>query len=130
MGLLALHQLLYFSSKRPKKAMHILMESNNPSRYFPFATVGINFTAFIMELFEAKRFHSLLFVVLERSSLLDSDTDVIDSCCEKVHDIYCDLWEQFITLWVARNPSTGVMAFPGIYEELKIQFKCRFPSIS
>lgn len=132
MGMLGLQQLLYFSEKRPASAIRILTESHHPVRYFPYATVGINFSAFVMELFRETRMHSVIFKALDRVILSDTssfengpstDSAIVSKVTDRIHDVYCDIFEMFVSMWVERNPSTGVMAFPAMFEEIKAKFR-------
>lgn len=132
MGMLGLEQLVYFSEKRPETARRILTESHHPMRYFPYATVGINFTAFVLELLRETRMHTIVFKTLDRISLSDTssfengpstDIAIVSKIIDGIHDVYCDIFEMFIDTWIKANPKTGVMAFPAIFLQIKARFR-------
>ena len=70
LGLLGLQQLVYFSKIHPEEARKVLLVSNHPRRYFPFAATGINISAFMLELVRSRRVHRPLLQSLETNTLL------------------------------------------------------------
>lgn len=144
MGILGLHQLVYFSTKRSSTAFMILSESKNRNRYFPFAVTGINITQFLLQLLTETRLHQLFFEKYEQivfsvnvhhslsgpiveNAQCTSRTDFnrasyddvcVDKACDIFHDAYCDIYEEFFMLWMTRNP-TDIMNFSLIFDELK-----------
>ncbi|CAM9668919.1 unnamed protein product [Choristocarpus tenellus] len=71
MGMLGLHQLVYFAENESREARDVLMESCNPKRYFPFAATGVNITKFVVSLLEQRQ---LDFRLYEAISPLMNDT--------------------------------------------------------
>jgi hypothetical protein len=137
MGMLGLVQLVHFSKHRGVAARDLLLESNHPRRWFPFAATGINMTKFVSELLTETRLHRVIFTHLESNALTDlsrvngtlsSDSDALSAACGAVHDIYCLLYEDFHRLWVRRDPR-DVMSFAAIFEELKAEYRQRYDVI-
>jgi ELMO domain-containing protein len=135
MGLLGLTQLVHFSAHRSIQARNALLESLHPRRYFPFAATGINMTAFVVELLQETRLHATLFGSLERDGMDHFDigspsgsAGLVDNGCSSVHDVYCDLFEAFIVLWVKRDP-VNVMAFPNIIGEFKDEARKKYRTL-
>lgn len=127
MGSLGMIQLLYFSSRKQPAARMILQQLSEPSRYYPFAIIGINLTRLVMELLVQGRLHSTIFAhfshLTVNNSLLylqgpSNDEDCIRFCLDLVHDVYCVAFEELYLTWVVRQPAS-VMSFTTIYEEVK-----------
>mmetsp|Transcript_28985 Transcript_28985/g.39813 ORF Transcript_28985/g.39813 Transcript_28985/m.39813 type:complete len:306 (+) Transcript_28985:22-939(+) len=135
MGILGLHQLVYFTTKRPASAFKILTGSKKSVGYFPFAVTGINITQFVLSLLAEARLHqtffskyeSIVFSVMTNHSNDNfslqfnraSYNDIcVDKACDILHEIYCDIYEEFYSLWMERNP-VDIMSFPLIFDELK-----------
>jgi hypothetical protein len=138
MGLLGLYQLHYFSINKTDIAHKILLNFSNPNRYMPFSAIGINFTSFIIELFNEYRFHKLIFINLEKIQLYSdlssanqgpsTDKTCLKASCDVIHNIYCEIYEEFFILWEKWNPK-NVLDFPKVYNELKEKFRKQYPPI-
>lgn len=137
MGLLGMIQLCYFSTHRTSAAIEALRESNHSRRFFPFAATGINMTNFVMELLSETRCHKMLFDHLELNSLSDLSTasygpetsdETINSGCDVIHGLYCRLYEDFVELWVKRDPR-DIMSFGTIFNEIKQQYRKRYQEL-
>lgn len=142
MGLLGLYNLLYLSDNYPIDARKILLESNHIRRYFPFAAtgtisidmqlalgldsllfVGINVTAYCLDLLNSTRLHKTLIYKLGNSPINESaDTSIeahlIDKGVQIFNEIYCKLYIDFLKLWVERDPP-DIMSFHGIFHDFK-----------
>ena len=148
MGLLGLLQLEYFASNRMTDAKKVLGDSMHPRRYYPFSATGINITAFVMELLRENRLHTRMMKYLEkycldsRSSQMSSDSfsalsmcegeganEVVQRGCSSFHDLYCEVYIAFNDLWVHRDPA-NIMAFASIFDEVKKDFRHRYPAPS
>lgn len=137
MGLLGLIQLTYFSTHRTNAAIEVLRESNHQRRYFPFAATGINMTSFVMELITETRCHKILFDHLELNSLNDLSTasygpetsnETVDNACDVIHGLYCRVYEDFVELWVRRDPR-DIMSFGAIFNEIKQQYRKQYQEL-
>lgn len=135
MGKLGLQQLVHFSTVRNQSARAILLESNHPRRFFPFSATGINFTLFVIEMLRETRLHGVLLRSLEREAVGQSfasgdgpsaSRELLQMGCTVVHDMYCDVFEDFNRLWVSRDPP-NVMAFHSLFTELKASYRARYP---
>lgn len=138
MGLLGLIQLEVFSIT--PIARDVLLDSNHPRRYYPFAATGINVSAFVLELLTEGRLHGLLFAKLDvmeldtEYSVNSSNTTPLDAFsnkalnigCAEVHRLYCLVFEEFYRQWVALDP-VNIMAFPGVFKTVKDHFRHRYP---
>lgn len=147
MGILGLHQLVYFTTKRTTMAALILTESKKRGIHFPFAVTGIHITQFVLALFRETRLHRIFFsryesIVFSVSAHHTSNhthnsnhtnnnnkeelqinrasyNDIcVDKSCDILHETYCDIYEEFFKLWMQRNP-THLMEFTSIFDELK-----------
>lgn len=138
MGLLGLVQLEYFARSRPSQAQAALRNSMHPRRYYPFAATGINITSFVLELARNRHLHVHMFKTLEintmqhRSDAAEgpcSSPALVDIGLSAFHDLYCDVYTAFDSLWTERDPK-DVMAFPIIFSELKECFKHKYPQLA
>ena len=127
-GMLGLHQLVAFAELFPGEARQLLTESVNPKRYFPFAATGINFTAFVCELMSERRLTVILFQSQQLSGM-DMEMSTEERGIKAVAEVYGQQYLCFRDEWVRRNPSMGVMAFPGIFKDMKEQARTRFPPL-
>jgi hypothetical protein len=137
MGILGLTQLLYMSQHRTNEAREILLESNHPRRYYPFAATGINITAFVMEMLRDHRMHASLFAELEKR-VLESTSDsqegpsgdvlLVEMGYAVAHNLYCQVYIAFASLWVERDPP-NVMSFAPIFEEIKQKFRRTYAAL-
>ena len=136
MGLLGLTQLVYFCSKgEGKRARDILLDSNHPRRFYPFAATGINFSAFIVELIHERRLDERIFRRLE-SVEVEFAVDVeggpaanqklVEIGMLEVHEAYCEVFSAFSDTWVAADPP-NIMSFPAIFGGLKERFRGKYP---
>ena len=134
MGLFGLEQLVHLAKENVAASM--LVDSGHPRRYYPFACVGINISAFIVELLRGRHLHLHLLRNLESIS-----TNVIEEGADAnghdwlvlkgyvaVHLIYCDIFELFSATWRLRNPP-NVMHFQEIFTEVKDEIKKKYPCI-
>ncbi|KAJ0403051.1 hypothetical protein ATCC90586_000673 [Pythium insidiosum] len=96
--------------------LRALVESNHPTRWYPFSVTGINITGFIVDLIRER----LLDVKLYRLAPLHANhrDETIASGTDGIHEVYCDIFTRFNKLWVDSNPR-DVMAFPTIFQSLK-----------
>jgi len=127
MGILGLHQLNHFATRKPDIAQLILKEFTEPGRNFPFAIIGINLTRLVMSLLNQRRLHVYIikrFANLTINASLaflegpSNDHDCIQYVIALVHDLYCEVYEEFYLVWVVRKP-TSIMAFTDLYNEVE-----------
>jgi ELMO domain-containing protein len=135
MGLLGLYQLVYFSRTRTDAARRVLLDSNHPRRFIPFAVTGINISAFLLELLQDCKLHRyLLHNLPDIRELNDNPTttaiekNVIESGVNLINDVYCDIFEALMRLWVERDPP-NVMSFQSIFKEFKESTASKFTAI-
>jgi hypothetical protein len=129
MGSLALLQLLHFSATRQQSAIAALHHSVHPVRYFPFATVGINISSFVMDLLRDTHLHAVMFDLIEtkcENGCSDSEAGEAGKLTGFVHEVYCEVFERFVEVWVKCDPPDGVMAFPRVFEVVKAHFRLSF----
>jgi hypothetical protein len=137
MGLLGLSQLAYFSKAKTEVARQIMLISNDPNGYFPFAVAGINITSFLLQLLNETRLHRLVFDNLEKLALEDasgfpenpsSDPNIISSSCDVLNEFYCFIFEELASYWKARK-ARSVFDFPAIFKELQAEFRSNFSTL-
>jgi hypothetical protein len=137
MGLLSLQQLVYFSEKYPTEAQKILSESSIESRYFPFAAVGINITAFVIELLNGLHMHRFIFQHMDEIMLQDvtnsddgpsADKNCVALATSYVHELYCKVFVEFGKIWIKQSPK-DVMSFPTIFNTFKKQIKLEYEAL-
>ena len=136
LGLLGLQQLVHFSGgARADAVRHVLVVSNHPRRFFPFAATGINVSSFVLELLRGRRLHQLLFQRLgdERDGDVDGEGPsgndaVVARGVAAVHDVYADAYERFCALWELRDPP-NIMAFKDIFADVKAEFLRTYAAI-
>jgi len=138
MGYLGLVQLLYFTKRYAAEAKELLSHSQEDDHYFPFAITGINITAFIHELLLNTSLHGYIFYYLDEIILQDTigspegysqDPHCISLSLQYIHDLYCQVFLTFGKEWKKRNPQ-NVMAFPGIFQEVKEQFRVKLSPLA
>jgi hypothetical protein len=136
MGILGLTQLYYFSRNRNQAARLILQVfTQEKSRYYPFAIIGINITRFLLDLIEENRIQKLLIENLGHSLAADLHTYQIlpsaDPICIEfglnvINDIYCIIFEEFYLQWVIANP-VNIMSFSAIFDQVKLSIRNKYP---
>ena len=137
MGLLGLTQLVYFSSKgEGNRAREILLDSNHPRRFYPFAATGINLSAFVVDLIHERRLDERIFRRLE-SVEVEYAVDVeggpaaneklVEIGMLEVHEVYCEVFSAFSDMWVASDPP-NIMSFPAMFGGLKERFRGKYLS--
>lgn len=134
MGMLGLMQLEYFSRTKHREARDVLLNSQHPRRYYPFAATGINISAFVVELIRNRHLHYTVFKCLELNALQhahdpnegpSSSRKLLELGRNTVNDVYCDVFLCFDKLWAERDPQ-DVMSFPVIYDEVKSVMKIKY----
>ena len=139
MGVFALHQLVHFVTNRPTQARAVLLVSNHPRRFFPFAVAGINISAFIVSLLVETRMHTFLCkTCLQGNSILDNNFSyssgpsnsqyLVDKACNTLNELYCRIFIEFAELWELRDPPT-VMQFNEIFTEIQNKIRIEFQPI-
>jgi len=140
MGMLALHQLVYFAQHDTSKARQILMQSTDEQRYFPFSATGVNVTAFCCELLRETRCHALLFAALEANTSFkgegsginnsdangegDGEKALLGEGVARFHRLFCNVFIDFAQLWETRKPKS-IMEFGTIFNELKQTYRAK-----
>ena len=134
MGLFGLDQLVHLAKE--SGAASILHDSKHPRRYYPFACVGINISAFTVELLRGRHLHLHLLRNLESisTSVTGEGVDanghdwLVVKGYDAVHLIYCDIYELFSSTWRLRDPP-NVMHFLEIFTEVKAEMRKKYPCI-
>ncbi|GMT03990.1 hypothetical protein PENTCL1PPCAC_26164, partial [Pristionchus entomophagus] len=99
MGVLSLHQLIYFIQKEPDTTRAILCLSHHPTIGFPFAVAGINFTALTRRFLKEGFLKSHFYNTLDHSESIDD-----------FHHAYVRIFTLFADFYKRENPST-IMEF-------------------
>ncbi len=138
MGLLGLRQLACFCEKHPDTARSILLISNHPQKYFPFAITGINITAFVLEMLNEFRLHEVVFETLEKlvvqnpskysESKAFDDAETLAFVYDEFDYLYCFIFQEFCKSWITENPK-DIMDFPRIFKDVKQDFRSIYPSL-
>lgn len=109
MGILGLHQLLYFAVKHTDQCQRILSRSNHPSLWYPYAVVGINMTKATHELLQSGALRTHFYNVTKEQPLI---TDL--------HEVYCYLVFEFDKFWFNSKPK-DIMEFGRLQGKFKKQ---------
>ncbi|CAN0018986.1 unnamed protein product [Scytosiphon promiscuus] len=132
MGLLGLHQLVFFAESRNREARQVLADSTNPKRYIPFAAAGINITAFTTAMLEQRRLDSCLYEAIVKhmpaGELPEDKGMLVDAGVAAFNRIYGDEYVEFSRFWHESDPA-NTMAFPGIFGTVKQRSNSRFPPL-
>ncbi|CAN0184842.1 unnamed protein product [Ectocarpus sp. 6 AP-2014] len=132
MGLLGLHQLVFFAEARNREALCILADSINPKRYFPFAAAGINITAFTTTMLEQRRLDTSLYEAVVKhmpAGTLPVDEEMLVAAgLTGFNHVYGDEYVEFSRFWHESEPDS-TMAFPGIFGTIKQRSNARFPPL-
>eukprot|EP00904_Undaria_pinnatifida_P003332 jgi/Undpi1/129/HiC_scaffold_1.g00129.m1 len=135
MGMLGLHQLVYFAQRRNREAILILAESENPNRYFPFAAAGINITAFVTNMLEERRLDIVIYESLLKhippGRLPDESFDdetLVAAGVAALNEVYGEEYVRFSRFWCESMPE-NTMAFPGVFKTIKQRSNARFPPL-
>lgn len=72
-GILGLHNLVYFAENHKSEALNVLKDSKHPRYWYGFATAGINLTAKLLELMNL---YTLNFLFYDKSQPLDVFNDL------------------------------------------------------
>eukprot|EP00088_Acartia_fossae_P050473 TRINITY_DN5656_c0_g1_i11.p1 TRINITY_DN5656_c0_g1~~TRINITY_DN5656_c0_g1_i11.p1 ORF type:complete len:316 (-),score=47.67 TRINITY_DN5656_c0_g1_i11:1301-2248(-) len=92
MGLLGLHNLIYFAREHSSAARHILSHSHHPKYGFSFAIVGINLTHMAYKLLVDNSLRTHLFNLKDLPDL------------KSFHHFYCYLFVEFDKFWLECEP--------------------------
>ncbi|KAI9136248.1 ELMO/CED-12 family-domain-containing protein [Paraphysoderma sedebokerense] len=106
MGVLSLDDLIYFAKTYPTVCSAVLESSRHPICWYSFALVGINITAFTLQLIRTRRLQYWLFTY---------NVDKVGK--DLYHEFYCYLFKQFNNYWVSRNIT--VMEFERVFAVFK-----------
>ncbi|PVD35075.1 hypothetical protein C0Q70_06356 [Pomacea canaliculata] len=107
MGILGLHQLVYFAEKYNNEARNVLLKANNPKNGFSYAIVSINITDLQHRLMMKRKLRTH-FYNLSKTSLTVDD----------YHEVHCYLMSEFTHFWFSENPA-DVMEFNRIRDKFK-----------
>lgn len=99
MGMLGLHNLIYFAREFGSAAKHILSHSHHPKFGYSFAIVGINLTHMAYRLLQDSALKSHLYNVTEGRSTM-----------EAFHHFYSYLFIEFDKFWLECQPK-DIMEF-------------------
>jgi len=99
MGILGLHNLLYFAREFGTASKHILSHSHHPKFGYSFAIVGINLTLMAYKLLQDTALKSHLYNVTEGRPTIDN-----------FHHFYCYLFIEFDKFWLECQPK-DIMEF-------------------
>lgn len=129
LGLLGLQQLVYFFENRFSSASSILALAHQESAYFPFAATSLSIGTLVLTLLKEGRLHRKLLTALDTLQLFvrDDETEMHALLVAEVHNIYCDIFERFASLWSASN-ARNVMDFPRVFGRLQMELRQTFPS--
>ncbi len=140
MGILGLQQLYYFSKNRNQVAKLILtIFTQDKTKYYPFAIIGINITRFLLELINELRIQKLLIEnlghifaapskLMNYNVLPSNDNICIEFGINLINDIYCIIFEEFYLQWVIVNPA-NIMAFNTIFDQVKASIRQKYESL-
>ncbi|XP_072040378.1 ELMO domain-containing protein 2-like [Amphiura filiformis] len=109
MGMLGLHNLVYFAEEHSTAARHVLSRSNHPKIGYSYAVVGINLT-------------SMAYTFLSNGSLKFHFYNKVKGkpSVEHFHQVYSYLFFEFDKFWVAEKPR-DVMDFSRIRDKFQEQ---------
>lgn len=135
MGMLALHQLVFFAQRRNREATRIMADSTHPKRYFPFAAAGVNITAFTTTMLEERRLDGRIYEAVVKLMPPGQPTDsgpdeemLVAAGLTAFNDFYGEEYMELSRFWHASLPES-TMAFPGIFGNIKQRSASRLPSI-
>ncbi|GMT32315.1 hypothetical protein PFISCL1PPCAC_23612, partial [Pristionchus fissidentatus] len=111
MGVLSLHQLIYFAEKEPERVRAVLSMSHHPTIGFPFAIAGINFTALARKFLQEGILKSHFYNTLDHPESIDD-----------FHHAYIRIFLLFSEFYKRENPAT-IMEFNTI--QLKFESTLR-----
>lgn len=107
MGILGLENLLYFATKYPGTARHVLSHSHHPRYGYTFAIVGINLTSMAFRLVKDGIVKSHFYNALKRYPTLES-----------FNQFYCYLFYEFDLYWMESKPES-IMEFNMIQQKFE-----------
>lgn len=107
MGMLGLHNLVYFAEEHSTAARHVLTHSNHPITGYSYAVVGINLT-------------SMAYTLLSNGSLKTHFYNKVQDkpSLEHFHQVYSYLFFEFDKFWIAEKPR-DVMDFSRIRDKFQ-----------
>lgn len=129
LGLLGLQQLVYFFENRFSSASAILAVAHKEPAYFPFAATSLSIGTLVLTLLKEGRLHRRLLTALDALELFvrDDEDEIHEHLVAEVHNIYCDVFERFATLWTSSN-ARNVMDFPRVFGSLQVELRRTYPS--
>ncbi|KAG5679553.1 hypothetical protein PVAND_009113 [Polypedilum vanderplanki] len=109
MGILALDNLLFFSSEYSGTARHILSHSQHPKYGYTLAVVGINITHMAWRLLKSGQAKSHFYNLSRTHGYLN---------IEHFHQFYCYLLYEFDSFWIKLKPN-NLMEFNNVQERFE-----------
>ena len=123
MGLLALEQLLFVAQSSGTGYLAVLAcaEACDEEPFYPFATAGINFTAFALA---ALRRGDLDGALMAAAAAVGAHQWTLDAAMEVFHAFYARALLALHAQWRAEMPE-DIMAFPGVSERVQAAMVAR-----
>lgn len=111
MGMLGLDDLHYFASTYNIECRQVLESSRHEVSWYSFAIVGINITAWTINMLRTRKLQYLLYRYGPTKDLY--------------HEIYCYVFVHFNNFWSDRVPSITVMDFERVFREFTMTLEER-----
>ncbi|KAF9581716.1 hypothetical protein BGW38_001165 [Lunasporangiospora selenospora] len=105
MGMLGLDDLVYYVKHYPISSKHALECSHDEVSWYSFAIVGINITAFAVQILRTRQLQYYLFLFGTERSVY--------------HELYCYLFHCFNSYWTTLEPRPSIMDFERLFAEFK-----------
>ncbi|KAI9159535.1 hypothetical protein H9P43_008875 [Blastocladiella emersonii ATCC 22665] len=111
MGMQALDDLVYFAKTHPLAAAHILASSRHPVSWYSFAIVGINITAYVVQLLRTRQLQHYLYRHHPSRAA--------------VHEFYCYVFFAFNKHWTeyTGHPPLTIMDFEREFAVVKTKIE-------
>lgn len=113
MGILGLHQLLYFATTYSEQSRRVLSRSNHPKYWYPYAVVSINITKVTFELLQCGALCTHYYNTSRDKPVL-----------QEYHEVYCYLLYEFDKFWIDSEPK-DIMEFGRLSKKFKKKVLCR-----
>lgn len=109
MGMLGLHNLVYFVTKYTDASRQLYSHSNHPQYGYSFAIVGINITGLAVQMLNAGHLKTHFYNLVHGKPTI-----------EHFHQVYCYLMYEFDKFWFTEKPR-DIMQFNPVKEKFQKQ---------